>query len=32
VRIHHASDVAAGAVLGVALGALVRSRWPRTGH
>jgi membrane-associated phospholipid phosphatase len=29
VRIHHASDVAAGAVLGIALGAVVRRRWPR---
>ncbi len=28
VRIHHASDVAAGAVLGVALGRLVKRAWP----
>jgi hypothetical protein len=29
VRIHHASDVLAGAALGLALGAAVRRRWPR---
>lgn len=28
VRIHHASDVLGGAVLGLAFGALVRRRWP----
>jgi membrane-associated phospholipid phosphatase len=28
VRIHHASDVIAGAALGVALGALARRAWP----
>ena len=28
VRIHHASDVVAGAVMGVAAGRLVRRRWP----
>ncbi len=29
VKIHHASDVAAGAVLGVALGAAARHLWPK---
>lgn len=29
VKIHHASDVAAGALLGVALGATARRLWPR---
>jgi membrane-associated phospholipid phosphatase len=29
VRIHHASDVIAGAALGVALGAIARRAWPR---
>lgn len=29
VRIHHASDVIAGAALGVALGAAARRTWPR---
>jgi PAP2 superfamily len=29
VRIHHASDVLAGAALGIALGAAVRRVWPR---
>jgi len=28
VRIHHASDVAAGAVIGVGLGAIVKRMWP----
>ena len=28
VRIHHASDVAAGAVVGLALGAITRRVWP----
>ena len=28
VRIHHASDVAAGAVIGVGLGAVVKRMWP----
>jgi undecaprenyl-diphosphatase len=28
VKIHHASDVVAGAVIGVALGRFVRARWP----
>jgi undecaprenyl-diphosphatase len=32
VRIHHASDVIAGAALGVALGAAVRKGWPRPGE
>jgi undecaprenyl-diphosphatase len=29
VRIHHASDVLGGALLGIALGALARRAWPR---
>lgn len=29
VRIHHASDVVGGAVLGIALGAIARKVWPR---
>jgi undecaprenyl-diphosphatase len=28
VRIHHGSDVAAGALIGVGLGRLVRKIWP----
>lgn len=29
VKVHHASDVVAGAVLGIGLGALARRAWPR---